>query len=1020
MAPKRDRSDISSELVDSWLGSSHSNTDPNFGFIESLYHTCSLALQHVWKFKSFLGLTEPQRNSFQSDVAQLSLWEENFPSSHLDTILHHSTYLQIEVLENLYRIGRILTQYCYRISAQSDKAALPQNIDDFNTLLDKAAGIISEKETSDSSTDSDTDSVCSSLTEADHNQNGRLHCYVTCLMELGPAIERQMANLQFRLDQQAIPQQSHFSLSDNAQPFAIRIKDRFKDAKVSLVERLAEASWERSVRMMTHAEEISEGEQANSSLAVTAPAMTLFKPFSMFHDSGLGTSVPARSQYAATAASHSSFLSVSGEEGEGKPRVPPLPDEGRNGQTFQCPFCGKFIFCRSRIEWKMHVFADLQAYVCTHDDCKDATRTFATRKLWASHEFTNHLSRKQWKCYPCKITLDSLEERVDHLRSIHGVNHMDLELFREHESPAENVVLRSNFADYSCPLCLASGWQTMKAYATHVGRHLEEISLACLPKLEDAGSDSDSNVSQRSHTTGAEPSLAPKPLNDPQPYHPISDNRTLPPFVTQEAGNISSSGDECDPLGNDVKSIYKPNSLADEPVRSPRRRVGSAEHTQGFVEPSEGSWDDKLIQSLRGVITYKCLFCLTEPHFLSEYPFKTHMSHHFPEILHLCRVCQVSQRQATRNYFPKDEFLSHMRVDHHVPDATFALIDTNCSIVPNKPPKICPYRCSRSISSWGEFWEHSLSHSKVIDVELGRQGDGEDWYSTQGSKLPPIYDSAKLWAHIDPDDGSLYPAVGSRMIVGTPKSEESWPPVRYPNVQPHAESITQGDILEPEIKSAATNFSQPSTTELTKLPKFRTRAITGEVEEDIPSIAIPGPAYLQLPQIHNNQAFAPHPSLPAPLAANSASEQYLPLKPNPPAQTTPLDDTPKLNTIFWEDEGTLCYFVHANGCVISRRQDNNMINGTKLLNVAKMTRGRRDSILKSEKERSVIKMGPIHLKGVWIPFERALLFANAEGITKSLYPLFEENIDTLLYKTLPDLGGEDGDGEINSRRRGSM
>lgn len=48
-----------------------------------------------------------------------------------------------------------------------------------------------------------------------------------------------------------------------------------------------------------------------------------------------------------------------------------------------------------------------------------------------------------------------------------------------------------------------------------------------------------------------------------------------------------------------------------------------------------------------------------------------------------------------------------------------------------------------------------------------------------------------------------------------------------------------------------------------------------------------------------------------------------------------------------------------------RLPDNHMINGTKLLNVAGMTRGRRDGILKSEKTRHVVKIGPMHLKGVW-------------------------------------------------------
>jgi protein SOK2 len=82
---------------------------------------------------------------------------------------------------------------------------------------------------------------------------------------------------------------------------------------------------------------------------------------------------------------------------------------------------------------------------------------------------------------------------------------------------------------------------------------------------------------------------------------------------------------------------------------------------------------------------------------------------------------------------------------------------------------------------------------------------------------------------------------------------------------------------------------------------------------------------------------------------------------------------------------------------VARREDNDMINGTKLLNVAGMTRGRRDGILKTEKQRHVVKIGAMHLKGVWIPFDRALAFANKEGIADMLYPLFVSDIKSLLY-----------------------
>ena len=61
-----------------------------------------------------------------------------------------------------------------------------------------------------------------------------------------------------------------------------------------------------------------------------------------------------------------------------------------------------------------------------------------------------------------------------------------------------------------------------------------------------------------------------------------------------------------------------------------------------------------------------------------------------------------------------------------------------------------------------------------------------------------------------------------------------------------------------------------------------------------------------------------------------------------------------------------------------------MINGTKLLNVAGMTRGRRDGILKSEKLRHVVKIGPMHLKGVWYVFVETQDYFNVPLLTSFL------------------------------------
>ncbi|KAI8374579.1 transcription regulator HTH, apses-type DNA-binding domain-containing protein [Radiomyces spectabilis] len=108
---------------------------------------------------------------------------------------------------------------------------------------------------------------------------------------------------------------------------------------------------------------------------------------------------------------------------------------------------------------------------------------------------------------------------------------------------------------------------------------------------------------------------------------------------------------------------------------------------------------------------------------------------------------------------------------------------------------------------------------------------------------------------------------------------------------------------------------------------------------------------------------------------------------------------PKLTTTLWEDEGTVCYQVDANGICVARRQDNDMINGTKLLNVTGMSRGKRDGILKNERGRVVVKVGAMHLKGVWITFSRAKALATQFKIHDILYPLFVDDLTMFVYSS---------------------
>ncbi|ORX43182.1 hypothetical protein DM01DRAFT_1313125 [Hesseltinella vesiculosa] len=134
-----------------------------------------------------------------------------------------------------------------------------------------------------------------------------------------------------------------------------------------------------------------------------------------------------------------------------------------------------------------------------------------------------------------------------------------------------------------------------------------------------------------------------------------------------------------------------------------------------------------------------------------------------------------------------------------------------------------------------------------------------------------------------------------------------------------------------------------------------------------------------------------------PMAAASAPV-LLPANPPavPPKSHHPTP-RPKITTSLWEDEGTVCYQVDANGICVARRQDNDMINGTKLLNVTGMSRGKRDGILKNEKGRVVVKVGAMHLKGVWVTFSRAKALAIQHNIEAVLHPLFVDDPSIYFY-----------------------
>jgi uncharacterized C2H2 Zn-finger protein len=104
------------------------------------------------------------------------------------------------------------------------------------------------------------------------------------------------------------------------------------------------------------------------------------------------------------------------------------------------------------------------------------------------HEFTVHRTKANWRCNLCADIFQAQKQLRAHI----GNSHM-LHFMSSHISEVITASKRLEMRDGSnevCPFCLVVPAQTKKAFARHVGRHLQEISLAALP-ITDTSPDSE-------------------------------------------------------------------------------------------------------------------------------------------------------------------------------------------------------------------------------------------------------------------------------------------------------------------------------------------------------------------------------------------------------------------------------------------------------------------------------------------------------------------------------------------------
>lgn len=232
------------------------------------------------------------------------------------------------------------------------------DLQELETMIEQCQAATAEENLTEGSDsefeDSEEDSCISGSIGLGEDLNSR----VQMLLDLIPTLEATLAHVeraQAQIARTGLPTANEaFHASGPAQIYISLLRDKFPEADKRLVERLGEANWQRHINIRKRIEQIDGSAESGSTAVPTDfTAGSTFQPQTLFHDSGIGTSVPAQSCPAQSEASHTSFISSLADKEKGAARVPPTPAEVGLGELFGCYLCGQMqLNIKNRVGWK--------------------------------------------------------------------------------------------------------------------------------------------------------------------------------------------------------------------------------------------------------------------------------------------------------------------------------------------------------------------------------------------------------------------------------------------------------------------------------------------------------------------------------------------------------------------------------------------------------------------------------------------------------------------------------------------
>ena len=191
--------------------------------------------------------------------------------------------------------------------------------------------------------------------------------FTDCLMDLAPALEHPAIDMEVA---EAPSKMEAFQVSSvMAANYCRKIRDRFPDLDIRLVERLGDANESRSNRLhegfVAHeaaaTKELEDPEDASEALfsrsggRQTATTKSTFISESIFSNDETPGHGMSKEEYddAASQTTFATFSTTFSKAGQGIPRIPALPESARSGRPFNCVACGNLVRnIRNRRVWK--------------------------------------------------------------------------------------------------------------------------------------------------------------------------------------------------------------------------------------------------------------------------------------------------------------------------------------------------------------------------------------------------------------------------------------------------------------------------------------------------------------------------------------------------------------------------------------------------------------------------------------------------------------------------------------------